>query len=940
MAAGMHDERGVAGYPRDEAVGRIGAGTSALSAIRPDVTPAERLLDHGTRLRFRAPELALVFGERAAALAEAAGSEHLWVNAEGLSVFARMRMGQRPDVVHRAVTVLRTAEADGHAELAAQMRVELAVCARSAGVPLTGLAALRPVLSQRDLPAVCRALALMQLVGCMAPVGRQSFMDRALAEADRLIRSDAQLPDVDRILLRAMVASRTAAHQRRHGDLAASLDTGQRALDLLDGLDSDAHDGMQLRARVVLDMACALLDRGENRRAMDIAQRVLSRPARAAAVGPLAWLRLALATRLHLSAGEAEAAGRLVRDALHSVQRYDLTWIEARLWLELSHVEEAAGRERSALHAAREARRCEHVYGRARRQAINALTGEFGRGEESVVDLAQLLGMGEPPSARDSGARGQEKPSAHATGADRASAPSGLSAPKARQAAATGQTAATEPKVASLPSAESKAASELPRKYGSAEPAAETSGSGSAKDPGASAQGAKAEPKVTLPLLNLPTISLPKDLDPTLHRSEQHGRPPLRLAGSGAGGEGSSAAEPAQAGGGGTGTAGGSAGEATPLRPWLAALGPSQQPVNASSAHRAHGEQGTGPRRGNVSETPAGKAAETAAGGTQEHREPEHTPRHRRSEGGTAARSVLERLGVKVGTGGRRRAPESSTPGASTADSSATETASGVGSGADPTSSLAGAAAEQPRLGSSREAAPPGAQEVTSMLPRIPASEPPAEAASGTGGRHAASGEDTPGREHTSDGTGRETASGGTGEEKASSGAGREEVSGRKEASDAASARSIIDELLAAARARDDQSGSSWQAKHAQQKSSSDTSRDTTTGHGERQLRAADTNTTSDGSAQTSPTSPTSGADKPVDSGGRSRTTTGRTEPPRLDSLLSIFRDWPDDDELAGSLSSRARRLREESAGSGESRRTNGRRFTGDDRPWGHHGDL
>src|SRR5690606_32259726 len=136
----MHDEQGVAGHARNSAR-RSGAGTPALSVIRPDVTPAERLLAQGAQLRFRAPELALVLGERAAALAEAAGSEKLWVNAEGLSVFARMRMGQRADVVHRAVTVLRTAEADGHAELAAQMRVALAVCARSAGVPITGLAA-------------------------------------------------------------------------------------------------------------------------------------------------------------------------------------------------------------------------------------------------------------------------------------------------------------------------------------------------------------------------------------------------------------------------------------------------------------------------------------------------------------------------------------------------------------------------------------------------------------------------------------------------------------------------------------------------------------------------------------------------------------------------------------------------------------------------------
>jgi len=853
VAAGMHDEQGVAGHARNSAR-RSGAGTPALSVIRPDVTPAERLLAQGAQLRFRAPELALVLGERAAALAEAAGSEKLWVNAEGLSVFARMRMGQRADVVHRAVTVLRTAEADGHAELAAQMRVELAVCARSAGVPMTGLAALRPILGQRDLPAVCRAMALMQLVGCLAPVGRQTILEAALDEADRLVRSDPDLSDVDRILLRAMVASRTAAHQRRHGDLAASLDTAQRALDLLDGLESAAQDGMQLRARIVLEMACVLLDRGEIRRAVELAHTALAEPARAAAVGPLAWLRLALATRVHLASGEAEAAGQLVRDALHSVKRYDLTWIEARLWLELSHVEEAAGRETSALHAIREARRCEHIYGRAKRQAIGSLTGEFGRGEQSVVDLAQLLDSVDS-RAQGSGRAANESRSAN----DRSAGKDGNTRPAEEPATPPATTSASPTEKRSEPV-------------------------GSPREP--DSESTQVTPKVTLPIVNLPTIALPGVLDPTINRGEQNERPRLRPADS----ESTGTSRPESAGprnGGATDEKGRSSSDIPKL--WLAGLEQSEPKPTESQSQDRQAE--TSPGEAERSNTESKPEATGSA---------EATPRRRRAEGGTAARSVLERLGVSVGTGGRRRRVTDDT----TSDSPDVVSRR-AGSDEHPSNENDGA--HRSNNGDKRRA---DSVEENSNLRRLPTAEPWAAST----GKHAASAQ-VGDSKFSGDSAGTRSVSDGSNVRAASElfGAAQDEDRPRraKHARDGSNAQD-------AAEAPEKQPGAESAIENARDSAAK-----------LEEVSAGE----SKGVAETS-SAKADGAD-------RGSTSSGRTEPPRLDSLLAVFSNWPDDDdELAGSLSSRARHRRQEGSGMAESGRTNGRRFKRDDRPWGHRGDL
>ncbi|MGW5717583.1 hypothetical protein ACWEVP_15565 [Amycolatopsis sp. NPDC003865] len=350
-----------------------------------------RLIERADALHLRAPELALVLGERAAALSEAAGADEQWIRAESLVVSARVRLGMRPGTVGRAVAALRAAEHAGYGDIAARLRIDLAVCARSLGVPLTGLAALRPVLTDPVVSPVHRAAALTHLVGCLGLLGRKAELDRVLVEADKLVLGDESLGADTQLLVRALLRVGTASHRRRHGDLTAAADAARTGLGFLEKLGNPADDGGLVRIRLVLLLVSTLLDRGDTEMAYEIAEPVLAEPVRAAGVAPMGWLRLAVATRIHLPAGSGEAATELVREAVASTDRHGLSAVTARLWLELAQLEERFGQAEEAIACLYRSRAAEQLHARSRRQACSVLAGEFGTGEPASIDLDEVL---------------------------------------------------------------------------------------------------------------------------------------------------------------------------------------------------------------------------------------------------------------------------------------------------------------------------------------------------------------------------------------------------------------------------------------------------------------------------------------------------------------------------------------------------------------------
>ncbi|WP_197320315.1 hypothetical protein [Saccharomonospora sp. NB11] len=370
-------------------------GDSAARGRRTSTThgggSVERLVEQASALQTRSPELALILGERAAALAEASGNNELWVKAESLAVHAKVRLGHRASTVGRAVTALRAAEDAGHPVIAAQLRTDLAVCARSVGAPLTGLAALRPVLTVNGLSSIQRAAALCHLVGCLGTFGRKAELDRVLMEGDRLISRDQSLSEDERLLARASLRVGVSAHRRRHGDLVSAADAARTGLGFLEELSDPGVDGGLARVRLVLELVCVLLDRGDADLALEVAEPLLNAPERAAAVAPTAWLRLAVATRVHLINGSAETAARTLREAVHTASRHGLYALTARLWLELAHVEERIGEASEAIQCLYRARSAEHAHTRVSSQARALLTGAFGAGEQAPVDLAEMV---------------------------------------------------------------------------------------------------------------------------------------------------------------------------------------------------------------------------------------------------------------------------------------------------------------------------------------------------------------------------------------------------------------------------------------------------------------------------------------------------------------------------------------------------------------------
>ncbi|MFF5992220.1 hypothetical protein [Prauserella flavalba] len=559
----------------------------------------------------RAPELALVLAERAASLAEAAGFNELWVRAESVVVHARVQLGHRASTVGRAVAALRAAEDAGLPVVAAQLRTDLAVCARSVGAPLTGLAALRPVLTVSGLSSTQRAAALCHLVGCLGTLGRKAELDRVLMEGDRLVTGDAGLGADDKLLARAMIRVAVSAHRRRHGDVVGAADAARTGLGFLDHLEDTRTDGGLARVRLTLELVCALLDRGEGELALEAAQPLLDAPDRAASVAPTGWLRLALATRVLANNGSADAAGRMLRDALYSVSRHELHALASRLWLELANIEERIGEPSEAITCLHNARSSEHLHARARSQARALLTGEFGSGEQAPVDLADVVATAaevttpaathrpEPETAPEPAATSATSAPGTEAVAEPAVAHAGIAAAAPASPAAAAERAA-EPRQA--PDATPEPAAAV------AEPAATTV----AAQTGAASRHA-AEPSATPARSSRPKVVLPM----------------LRLA-----------PEPEPA--------------ATP--------GPSDaSTVEAPASEPAGaGEPVTTPEPAPEPQQAVALSEPEPVSRSREYQASVRNTRHDSEHGSVAARSVLDRLGISPGAGGgRRRAADS-----------------------------------------------------------------------------------------------------------------------------------------------------------------------------------------------------------------------------------------------------------------------------------------
>jgi hypothetical protein len=336
-----------------------------------------------------------MLAERAAAAIEPAGDGPDRLRAEATMVVASCRLGRRLDVVDRAIDAISLAERHSDVTISGILRIELAGCARAAGVPLVGAAVLRPVLTATGIRPAMRADALVQLTGCLTRTVDTAVLDGALAEADRLYDEDRQLDPDSRLVLRALLRSVASGEQRRRGDAMAAVDAAREGADLLGTLHRPTADNGQAGARVALRLVHGLLDLGRIDEAGTVAATQLRRPVRAPAADAIGWLSVAMAVRIHLATGTPAPAMALLREAAELGKRHRLSSLRAEALTILSDAHERVGQLAEALDCLRTAqgvrlRRARVVYS-ARTRLVSAF-GETTSPEEFVGMLGVPAG--------------------------------------------------------------------------------------------------------------------------------------------------------------------------------------------------------------------------------------------------------------------------------------------------------------------------------------------------------------------------------------------------------------------------------------------------------------------------------------------------------------------------------------------------------------------
>ncbi|MCE7007519.1 diguanylate cyclase [Kibdelosporangium philippinense] len=354
-------------------------------------TDGELLAGTADRLRWRAPELTLVFARQAATHADEAKDRSLALRANALMVAALVRLGKHAEAVEPAVAALREAETAGDRDLAGSVRVDLAASTRAVGLTGSAFVLVRPMLEGSDTRPAVRAGALAEIVGGLAQAGRLDVIDEVLSEADRLYAADEMLSGDVRRIMRALLYARIASFRRRWGNATGAVAAATEGLTLLDGLSDPGTDSGQARAELGLEMVSALLDAGEEAAAVGQADQTLSQPVRATSAAAIGRLMLILATRVHFPAGRAREAHALLAEIVRVARRHELDGLLADVLTSLAHAQEADGDLTDALNSLRSARAAEQRRLRADTLARLIVLEELGAGTRLPDDTESLL---------------------------------------------------------------------------------------------------------------------------------------------------------------------------------------------------------------------------------------------------------------------------------------------------------------------------------------------------------------------------------------------------------------------------------------------------------------------------------------------------------------------------------------------------------------------
>ncbi|WP_461157034.1 ATP-binding protein [Saccharopolyspora tripterygii] len=350
----------------------------------------EGFLDPAWQMRWRVPELALVLSDRAVAFARRTGDRGARLRAESLALFAANRLGRGVASTGRALAAVREAEASG-GDVLTRLRIELGWCAVHAGSHEVAVRILRRELAQDRIEPTLRAHALLALASALPAQQDVDERSQVLDEAERLYADCDDDQDLTRVL-KARVWVIRAAHCRRLGEFGEAVSATDAGLGLLRRLSDPEAEAGEIQTRLLLERVHALLDQGHRVEAVETSQAVLAEPVRAAAAGPTGWLGLALATRVHLPAGDHGAALRVLAETAAISERHKLDGLLAEALNALSRAHERVEEISDALQALRGAysadRRWRSAVHSARVGLLSAYPAEVPRSPRASVVAA------------------------------------------------------------------------------------------------------------------------------------------------------------------------------------------------------------------------------------------------------------------------------------------------------------------------------------------------------------------------------------------------------------------------------------------------------------------------------------------------------------------------------------------------------------------------
>src|SRR5262249_28832221 len=144
-----------------------------------------------------------------------------------------------------------------------ELHVELALCAAALGELAIALDAVHPVLAAGDdVAAALRGRALVAVARARATPAGEDPGAAVPPGAGELYREDPSLDHDTGLLLRAAAHATDGARHRARGAVVEAEATVCRGRELLDGLADPDHDSGEVSARLMLELALLLLDRG------------------------------------------------------------------------------------------------------------------------------------------------------------------------------------------------------------------------------------------------------------------------------------------------------------------------------------------------------------------------------------------------------------------------------------------------------------------------------------------------------------------------------------------------------------------------------------------------------------------------------------------------------------------------------------------------------